>query len=117
MLGVAVAEVRSAADVAALVAAETVGRMQRFRGWTEWTTRSFTVSSGSPVEAGVDGEALLLDPPLEFRCLPGSAAHSPASTRAGLLASRTPVAVVWWTVTALLRTAAGHPTPIDETKR
>ena len=55
-----------------MVAAQAAGRIQRFRGYEEWTTPSFTVRSDRPVEAGVDGEALLLDPPLEFRCHPGA---------------------------------------------
>ena len=41
-------------------------------GWTEWAAPTFTVESGAPIEAGVDGEAMLLDPPLEFRILPAA---------------------------------------------
>ncbi|MFI5040529.1 MAG: diacylglycerol/lipid kinase family protein [Acidimicrobiales bacterium] len=117
MLGVAAAEVRGAADVAELVAAEALGQVQHFHGWTEWAAPTFTVASGSPVEAGVDGEALVLDPPLEFRCRPGALRvrlprHAPGYSPAAL---RSPSA--WWTVTALVRTAAGHPAPIDEVMR
>jgi diacylglycerol kinase family enzyme len=117
MLGIAAAEVHTAADVAALVAAETVGRVERFHGWTEWSTPTFTVTSSEPVEAGVDGEALVLDPPLEFRCRPGALRirlprHAPGSSPAARRAPST-----WWTITALLRTAAGDPAPIDEAQR
>jgi hypothetical protein len=31
----------------------------------------FRLQSGQPVEIGIDGEALVLDPPIEFRTLPG----------------------------------------------
>jgi diacylglycerol kinase family enzyme len=70
MLGIAAAKVRGATDVAAFVAADTAGRVDRFKGWTEWVAPTFTVESGAPIEAGVDGEAMLFDPPLEFRTLP-----------------------------------------------
>jgi diacylglycerol kinase family enzyme len=116
-LGVAAVEVKGAADVAALVAAETAGQVQRFRGWTEWATPSFTVDADSAIEAGVDGEALLLDPPLDFRSLAGALrvripTHAPGYSPAALKAPS-----LWWTVTALLRTVAGKTTPIDESQR
>jgi diacylglycerol kinase family enzyme len=116
-LGVAAVEVRGSADVAQLVAAETAGRVQRFRGWTEFATPEFTVDADGPVEAGVDGEALLLDPPLVFRCLPGAVriripTHAPGWSPAALVAPSK-----WWTLTALVRTVAGRPTPIDEPQR
>lgn len=116
-LGIAASQVRGAADVAAFVAAESAGRLDRFRGWTEWSAPIFTVESGAPVEAGVDGEALLLEPPLEFRLLPGAVriripvsapGYSPAA-----LKSPSP----WWTLRALLRAAAGQATPIEESLR
>ena len=39
-------------------------RLDRFTGWRQWAAPTFVVDSSGPVEAGVDGEALLLDPPL-----------------------------------------------------
>ena len=36
----------------------------------EWSARSFEVRSDGPVAAGIDGEALKLDPPLRFRTRP-----------------------------------------------
>ena len=35
-----------------------------------WSAPSFEVGSGSPVAAGIDGEAVTLDPPLRFRTRP-----------------------------------------------
>jgi diacylglycerol kinase family enzyme len=36
----------------------------------QWTAASFEVSSDEPIAAGIDGEALKLDPPLRFRTKP-----------------------------------------------
>ena len=38
----------------------------------QWSVPSFQIDSGGPVPAGVDGEALMMDPPLRFRSLPGA---------------------------------------------
>jgi diacylglycerol kinase family enzyme len=116
-LGIAAAEVRSAADVAAMVAAQTAGQLDRVGAWTEWTAPTFTVESDAPVEAGIDGEALLLDPPLRFRAIPGAVlvrlpTHAPGYSPAAL-APPSP----WWSITALVRTAGGHRTPIEESLR
>lgn len=109
VLGVSAAQVRGAGEAAAAAAAMTAGRPERFRGWHEWTAPSFTVDSSAPIEAGVDGEALVFDPPLEFRSLPGVLrvrvpVHAPGLSPA---ARRSPS--VWWSLGALLRVAAGRP--------
>ena len=41
------------------------------RPWREWSAPTFEVESDRPVAAGIDGEALVLDPPLVFRIRPG----------------------------------------------
>jgi diacylglycerol kinase family enzyme len=43
-----------------------------FHGLREWVTQTFLVGSGSAVDVGLDGEALVLDPPLVFECLPSA---------------------------------------------
>lgn len=57
-------------------------------GWLEWSAPTFEVASSSPVEAGIDGEALVLDAPLRFetrphalrvRIAPGHLGISPAA--------------------------------------
>ena len=41
------------------------------RPWREWSTPEFEVDADGPVAAGIDGEALKVDPPLRFRIRPG----------------------------------------------
>jgi diacylglycerol kinase family enzyme len=60
------------------------------RPWREWTAQHFEVDSSHPVNAGIDGEAVVLEPPLRFASRPGVlqvriAPHHPgASPSAGL---------------------------------
>jgi len=70
------------------------------------------IRSDHPVEVGIDGEAMVLDPPITFRILPGALrvrlplrapGYSPAA------AVPTPGSA---TITALLQTAAGRPVNI-----
>jgi hypothetical protein len=39
--------------------------------WREWTAPAFEVGSEHPVPAGIDGEAVKLEPPLRFSIRPG----------------------------------------------
>jgi diacylglycerol kinase family enzyme len=71
-LGIVAARVHSAADVSRLVALELVGQVGRFPGLLSWPSAKFEVRSNEPVEIGLDGEALVLDPPLRFTSLPGA---------------------------------------------
>ena len=41
------------------------------RPWREWSAATFDVDADRPIPTGIDGEALILDPPLQFRILPG----------------------------------------------
>ena len=109
VLGVTAVTVDRGSDVAALVAAEAAGRVDRFHGYQEWTIPEFRIESGAPLlDVGVDGEALRLPPPLVFRSLPGvlriripiNAGASPAALRP---------ASSWLAATALLRVLAGRP--------
>lgn len=43
---------------------------RRQRPWREWAVTEFRVDSDHPVPAGIDGEAVVLDPPLRFRIEP-----------------------------------------------
>jgi diacylglycerol kinase family enzyme len=91
-LGIVVVKVRSATDVAELVAAQTAGTVSRYPGWREWEAGSFEVRSGEAIEAGVDGEALRFDAPLRFEIVPGAlrvrvAPHHPGYSPAALAES------------------------------
>jgi hypothetical protein len=47
------------------------GRRQPQRPWREWVAAEFEVQADGPIPAGIDGEALVLEPPVRFRILPG----------------------------------------------
>ena len=111
-LGIIAATFQSPNDVAGFARAEPSDRYSR-RGWLEWSAESFEVRSGQPVEVGIDGESMLLDPPIRLRTVPRAlrvripthapgyspAAAAPPSARAAL--------------SALLRTVRGQPVTID----
>jgi hypothetical protein len=40
--------------------------------WREWSTPTFRVDSAEPVEVGLDGEAVIMDPPLLFESWPSA---------------------------------------------
>jgi len=108
-LGVVTLLVRGAGDAERFAVLEAAGRVSRFPGWNEWTAGAFEVSSSGPVEVGVDGEALSLEPPLRFSIRPG--ALTVRVTRAVL--SRRPAPAVHVTqaptLAALWTTALGRP--------
>ncbi len=87
----------------------TTGPGGRRRLWHQWTVTRFEVDAEGPVPVGVDGEALVLDPPLRFTVRRGVlrlriAPHHPgASPSAGL--PRT----AWEGLRTTLRIAAGRP--------
>ncbi len=72
LLGIVAAQVADAADARRFTLLELTGQVQRFPGWREWTGSRFEVHSGGPVEVGVDGEAMVLEPPLTFESRPGA---------------------------------------------
>ena len=95
-LGIVAVQITSAAQAGRLVSLEAVGQVRRFEGWLEWTAPEFVVESGDRVAAGIDGEAVWLEPPLRFRIEPGalrirlppsSAGLSPAALKPARTAS------------------------------
>jgi diacylglycerol kinase family enzyme len=106
-LGVLAARVRSAADVSKLVALELVGQAGRFPGLLSWSTQEFEVRSTGPMEVGLDGEALVLDPPLRFASLPG-ALRVRLPSGVGLPPAASAAALTMDNLGALLRVAAGR---------
>ena len=110
LLGIVAVRLAGAAEASHLVALQMAGQAHRFPGWLEWRGQRFEVASGGPAELGVDGEALVMNPPLVFESWPGALRvrvprlGRPAGTarRAGRLLSRSAVA-------DLLRLSAGAP--------
>jgi len=72
MLGIVAATIKDASEMSRLVAFEATGMIRRFPGWLEWEAPRFQVDSSEPVEIGVDGEALRMEPPLVFESVPGA---------------------------------------------
>ncbi|HEU0250053.1 MAG TPA: diacylglycerol kinase family protein [Solirubrobacteraceae bacterium] len=107
LLGVVAARVRSATDVSKFVALELVGQVGRFPGLLSWSMQEFEVRSTGPVEVGLDGEALVLDPPLRFASLPG-ALRVRLPRGAGLPPAARATALTTANLGALLRVAAGR---------
>jgi diacylglycerol kinase family enzyme len=58
--------------VLAPVAPGANGAAPRKLSKQQWTATSFEIQAEEPVAAGIDGEALHLDPPLRFRVRPGA---------------------------------------------
>jgi diacylglycerol kinase family enzyme len=103
MLGIVAARVRGS-DVSKLVALELVGQAERYPGLLSWSAPGFEVRSDGPVEIGLDGEALVLDPPLRFASLPG-ALRVRLPRRAGLSPAARAVALTTENLGTLLRVA------------
>ena len=107
-LGVVAARITAASDIAEFVMFETVGQAQRFHGLLEWSEVRFEVRSSSPVAVGLDGEALMLEPPLQFVSLPG-ALRVRLPQRASNGAAATAASFTRDNLRALSRIATGHP--------
>lgn len=84
------------------------GAVRPPRGLTQWTARRFDVRSEAPVPAGVDGEALVFDPPLRFRMRPGVLRVRVAPAHPGASPSAAQPETYWGMVRALARMAAGR---------
>jgi diacylglycerol kinase family enzyme len=106
-LGVVAARVRGAGDVSRLVALELAGQVERFPGLLSWSTPTLEVRSAGPVAVGLDGEALVLQPPLRFASLP-RALRVRVPRTAGLAPAARSVALTRESLGALLRVAAGR---------
>jgi diacylglycerol kinase family enzyme len=112
-LGIVACTFQSSGEIARLLESEAAGRSWRPPGWLEWAGTSFSLHSSQPVEIGIDGEALVLDPPIEFRILPGALRVRIPLGAPGYSPAAAAPTKGWATLTALLRTAAGQPVAID----
>ena len=75
--------------------------------WQQWSAPTFQIDASGPVPAGVDGEALLLDPPLRFASRPGVLRVRIAPQHPGASPSAGQPDTVRETVTRLARIASG----------
>jgi diacylglycerol kinase family enzyme len=110
VLGVVSVRVDTAVDAERLAALELAGNVRRFPSWNDWTASEFEVRSASPVDVGVDGEALTLQPPLHFVIRPG--ALRVRLPRTGLRrspAARAVRVIAKPTLAALLQIVLGRP--------
>ena len=95
-------------EALSFVALEAAGKVRKFPGWLEWESPSFRVASGEPVEIGVDGEALRLEPPLVFESLPGALRVRLPPHAPGLAVGSSTKRYGVSTVRALIRVAIGQ---------
>ncbi len=110
VLGVVSVTVDRGTDLAALIAAETRRRIDRYAGYREWATPEFRIDSDEPLlDVGVDGEALRLEPPLVFRSLPGALRVRTPLDAPGASPAAVQPAGMRLGVAALLRVLAGRP--------
>jgi diacylglycerol kinase family enzyme len=72
VLGVLAVRILQARELVALMATEVTGAIPRFPGWLDFTTPTFTIDAGEPVDVALDGEPFVLDPPLRFESLPSA---------------------------------------------
>jgi diacylglycerol kinase family enzyme len=108
-LGVVAARISGPAEAVTFAGLEATGQIRKFRGWREWNTPTFRVDSGGPIEVGIDGEALLLEPPLLFESRPGALRVRIPKHAPGLAPAAAAVQLSKSTISDLLRTAAGRP--------
>jgi diacylglycerol kinase family enzyme len=106
-LGILAARVRGARDVATLATFGSLGQSRRFRGLVEWSCREFEVRAGESIAVGLDGEALLLTPPLQFVSLPGALRVRVPRNAPGVSPAGAAVAMTRKDLGALVRIAAG----------
>ncbi|MET0458954.1 MAG: diacylglycerol kinase family protein [Ilumatobacteraceae bacterium] len=65
-LGVIALVLGRTGGAASFLAALAIGHAERFSGLTSWATPTFEVTSGGPIDVALDGETMVMDPPLRF---------------------------------------------------
>jgi diacylglycerol kinase family enzyme len=92
-LGVIALVLGKEGGAASFLAALATGHPERFQGLASWATPTFEVTSGAPIEIGLDGETEVMDPPLRFSIRPSpvrvrlpkhAIGYSPAALSLGL---------------------------------
>jgi diacylglycerol kinase family enzyme len=98
-LQVSVLRTRSGAGLARALLGALTAPPSAAAAWTQWDARDLCIDSDEPVPAGVDGESILLAPPVRLRSRPRSLRvlipmHATHVPRAPALSVRT-VGVLW----------------------
>ena len=109
VLGIVTVTIASADEARRFVALQAAGQVRRFPGWVEWSTPRFEVASAAAVQLGVDGEALIMHPPVVFASRPGALrVRLPRHALQVSPAARTVQVLSSSTLTELGRVAAGQ---------
>jgi diacylglycerol kinase family enzyme len=109
-LGIFATRMRGAGAVARLVTLGTIGQHRRLGGVLQWSSLEFEVRATAPVAVGLDGEALVLTPPLRFVSLPGALRVRVPRHATGVSPAGGQVMLTRRNLGALVRIAAGKPT-------
>jgi diacylglycerol kinase family enzyme len=108
-LGIVTAYIAGPQQAVSFVGFEAAGHIRMFPGWLEWDSPTFRVDSGKSVEIGIDGEAMLLDPPLIFEAMPGALRVRIPTHAPGFAPAAASVHLTTSTVGNLFSTAVGRP--------
>jgi diacylglycerol kinase family enzyme len=107
-LGVIALVLGKTGDAASFLAALATDHPERFAGLTSWATPTFEVTSNDPIDVALDGETMVMEPPLRFSIRP-----SPVRVRLPKHAigySPAALALAWkQAAPQLWRVALGHP--------
>lgn len=79
------------------------------RPWRQWSAAAFEVGSHGPVAAGIDGESVTIDPPLDFAIRPAALRVRIARAHPGASPSAAIPRGFFQGIRALLLIASGHP--------
>jgi diacylglycerol kinase family enzyme len=111
-LGVITLVLGKPSDAPSFLAGLASGHPERFPGFNSWAAPTFEVTSDVPIDMGLDGESMTMDPPLHFSIRPSAVrvrlpkhaiGYSPAARNLGLKA----------VVPELGRVILGHPSRFD----
>jgi diacylglycerol kinase family enzyme len=87
------------------------GAVRHTLGMQQWTATTLEMQAEKPVPAGIDGEAIQLDPPLRFRICPGALRVRIAPTHPGASPSALVPDKPWGLLQALTRVAVRGTSP------
>jgi diacylglycerol kinase family enzyme len=110
-LGIVAVQITNEVQAAELISLSAARQVQRYRGWLEWSASDFEVGSGARVAAGIDGEAVVVEPPLRFRIAPAALRVHLPPTAIGLSPAALTPGLTGTSLRELWRIAIGH-TPV-----